>query len=231
VDSPIDRRARYDLAHFGEAIGDPSRAAMLVALMGGTARPASDLARIAGVAPSTASSHLQRLEAAGLVVVRPYGRHRYYALAGAHVAQAVESIATGTAANGQKPRRGPAPDDALALARTCYGHLAGRLAVAFWARAREARWVRWSDAAVTLLPGGRDTFARHGLLRDARTHIGRPCLDWSERVPHVAGPLGVALCEELLARGWVARNADSRALRVTTRGDDRLRALGVTWTG
>src|SRR4051794_34774240 len=90
--SPIDRRASYDLAHFGEAIGDPSRAAILVALMGG-AKPASELARIAGVAPSTATSHLNRLSEAGLVVVRAQGRHRYYAIASPPVANMVESIA------------------------------------------------------------------------------------------------------------------------------------------
>jgi DNA-binding transcriptional ArsR family regulator len=229
VESSLDRRARYELAHFGEAIGDPSRAAMLIALMGGAARPASELARVAGVAPSTATSHLQRLEAAGLVVVRAGGRHRYYSLSGPHVAEAVERIAVG-APNAGAQRRLEAHRDGLALARTCYGHLAGRLAVAFWARSKEARWVRWSDAAVTLLPRGRDVLARHGLIQQMETpRTGRPCLDWSERVAHVSGPLGVAVCDALLDRGWVARAGESRALRITTRGDERLRALGVRW--
>lgn len=231
MSSATDRRARYELAQFGEAVGDPSRAAMLVALMGGAARPASELARIAGVAPSTATSHLQRLETAGLVVVRPQGRHRYYALSGAHVAHAVETATGAAMKKGAAARRSDA-GDAVARARTCYGHLAGRVAVAFWARARDARWVRWSDAAALLLPRGREVLARHGLLPDAEARLeGRTCLDWSERVPHVSGALGIALCDNLLARGWVARTPGSRALRVTARGDEKLRALGVRWEG
>jgi DNA-binding transcriptional ArsR family regulator len=228
MESPFDRRARYNLAHFGEAIGEPSRAAMLIALMGGTARPASDLARVAGVAPSTATSHLHRLEEAGLVVVRAQGRHRYYSLSGPEIAEAVETLVTCASARGT-----PTPSasvEPLALARTCYGHLAGRVAIAFWARAKEEHWVGWSDAAVSLLPRGRDALARCELFGETHAPlVGRPCLDWSERKPHVSGPLGVALCEALLARGWVVRARDNRALRITARGDDRLRALGVTW--
>jgi DNA-binding transcriptional ArsR family regulator len=226
LESSIDRRARHDLANFGEAIGEPRRAAMLIALMGGTERPASELARIAGVAASTATSHLQHLETAGLVVVRAQGRHRYYALAGAHVANAVESLATYAAESARIRQRPSAAGDSLAVARTCYGHLAGRLAVAFWTRAREASWVEWTDVTVTLVPRGRDVLAQLFEGTDAPI-TGRPCLDWSERVPHVSGPLGVRLVDGLVARGWAARARENRALRVTTRGEERLRALGV----
>jgi DNA-binding transcriptional ArsR family regulator len=216
--SAIDRRARYELANFGEAIGDPSRSAILVALMGGVARPATELARVAGIAPSTATSHLARLLDAGLLVVHAQGRHRYYALAGPEVAHAVESLVTLRA-----PPRRMMSDEALAKARTCYGHLAGTLAIAFWTRARDARWVRWTDGAVALLPRGRDAF-----LRDANLPLaGRPCIDWTERVPHVAGPLGVATCDALIAAGWLARAKTSRALRVTARGAERFAELGV----
>jgi DNA-binding transcriptional ArsR family regulator len=218
MDSAVERRARYELAHFGEAIGDPSRAAMLVALIGGAARPASELARAAGVAPSTASSHLAHLLDAQLVVVRPQGRHRYYALASPEVAHAVESLVTLRA-----PPRRMHTDDVLANARTCYGHLAGRLAVAFWSRARDARWVRWTDGGIALLPRGRDAFLPHADLPLA----GRPCIDWTERVPHVSGPLGVRVCEAFLAERWLARARGSRALRVTPRGEAALARLGV----
>src|SRR3984957_11524108 len=192
VESPFERRARYNLAQFGEAIGDPSRAAMLIALMGGAARPASDLARIAGVAPSTATSHLRCLEEGGLVVVRAQGRHRYYSLSGPLVAAAVESLGA-CAPERRASQRRSSPGDAMGLARTCYGHLAGRLSIAFWTRARDDRWVRWSEAGVSLLPRGRDVLARTELLREPRASRleGRLCLDWSERVPHAAGPLGV----------------------------------------
>ena len=227
MSSPIELRARFQLAHLGAAVGDPSRAAMLVALMGGLALPASELARLAGVSPSTATSHLRHLKDAGLVVVRAGGRHRYFSLAGPHVAAALEGLAT---LGPSKVRRRPPSDDPLAVARTCYSHLAGRVAVALWARAAKAEWVEWSDGAVRLLPVGASVLAEHGLLVGADdTMAGTCCLDWSERVPHVAGRLGVALCDGLLARGWMRRLASGRALRVTARGEAGLEALGVHW--
>lgn len=225
MSSPTDQRIRHQIAHVGEAVGDASRAAMLVALMGGVFLPATELARRAGVSPPTATSHLRRLLAAGLVVVRPQGRHRYFGLAGPHVAAALEGLASlGMRADARRP---PARD-ALCFARTCYSHLAGRLAVTFWTRAVQAEWVHWSDAAVSLLPKGAAVLARHGLLRDApATLVGVTCLDWSERVPHVSGRLGVALCDELLAQGWVKRVPAGRTLRVTARGDEGFASLGV----
>jgi hypothetical protein len=124
------------------------------------------------------------------------------------------------------PRR-RIPSD-LALARTCYVHFAGRIAVAFWAHAVEERWVRWTDAAATLLPRGQDVLAAHGLLAGAALPLaGSPCLDWTERVPHVSGRLGVALCGSLLERGWVKRTPGSRSLRVTVLGEEGFAALGV----
>src|SRR5262249_25119154 len=162
---------------------------ILVALMGGVARPATELARVAGIAPSTATSHLARLVDAGLLVVRAQGRHRYYALAGAEVAHAVESLVTLRA-----PPRRMMSDAAPANAPTCHSPPAGPPGTAFWTRAGEARGVPWPDGSIALLPRGRDAF-----LRDASLPLaGRPCIDWTERVPHVAGPLGVATCSAML---------------------------------
>ncbi len=62
---PVDA----DLAAVGAAIGEPARAATLSSLLGGRAIPAGELALAARVAPSTASEHLARLTAAGLVAV------------------------------------------------------------------------------------------------------------------------------------------------------------------
>ena len=227
LDRPsFDARARYDLAAIGDALGDPSRAAMVVALMGGVALPASELARAAGVTASTASSHLRRLTEIGLLVARSQGRHRYFALAGPEVAAAVERLAAlGVRA---APRRGPR-DERLVLARTCYGHLAGKVAVALWARAADAGFIAWDDDAASLLPEGQAAFARAGLVDEELPRAGAACLDWSERVPHVSGKLGRAVCAAALARGWVKPSADSRALRLTARGEAGLRALGVKW--
>jgi DNA-binding transcriptional ArsR family regulator len=227
VPSALERRTGYDLAHIGDAIGEPSRAAMLVALMGGVALPASELARRARVAPSTATSHLRKLVQAGLVVARDTGRHRYFALAGGDIADAVERLASlvGTA----PPR--PRDDDPMAVARTCYAHLAGRVAVAFWRRAEDKGWVRRDDAVVTLLSAGLDALVRRELLA-ASTALpleGKPCLDWTERVPHVSGRLGLAVCGALRANEWVKPIAGTRALRITTRGREGFASLGVRW--
>jgi DNA-binding transcriptional ArsR family regulator len=116
--------SRFDIASFGELVSDPSRVAMLLSLMDGLARPASELARIAGVTPSTASSHLGRLLGGGLVLADAVGRHRYFRLAGDRVADALEVIALNTMPGkpllSSDPRRA-----ALSRARTCYRHLAG----------------------------------------------------------------------------------------------------------
>jgi DNA-binding transcriptional ArsR family regulator len=227
VRSEIDRRARFQLAQLGAAVGDPSRAAMLVALMGGLALPASELARLAAVSASTATSHLRHLKDAGLVAVRAGGRHRYFSLASPQVAAALEQFAA--VGLSDVPRRLPSHDP-LAIARTCYSHLAGRVAIAFWARAVKAKWVAWSEGAVRLLPEGASVLAKHGLLAGADdTMAGTCCLDWSERAPHVAGPLGVSLCDSLLTRGWMKRLATGRTLRVTARGQAGLETLGVRW--
>jgi DNA-binding transcriptional ArsR family regulator len=222
MNSVVDRRAHYELADLGDAVGDSSRAAILVALMGGVARPATELARIAGVAPSTAASHFARLLDAGLVVVHVQGRHRYYALAGPHVAHAVEALVSLRA-----PLRKHSSGDGLVLARCCYRHLAGRLAIAFWRRAREAGWVDWTESAVTLLGSGRDAL----LPRADLPLTGSPCIDWTERLPHVAGPLGVAICKSLISGGWLVPVHASRALRITARGATGFSALGVHLTG
>ncbi len=120
--------------------------------------------------------------------------------------------------------------DREAIARTCYSHLAGRVAVAFWTRAAKAEWVSWSDGAVRLLPRGASVLAERGLLPSADDAIaGTCCLDWSERVPHVAGRLGIALCDGLFAQGWAKRRPGGRTVRITARGQAGFEALGVRW--
>jgi DNA-binding transcriptional ArsR family regulator len=228
MEASLDRRARYDLAQFGGAVGDPSRAAMLVGLLGGVALPASGLARLAKVAPSTASGHLRVLEDAGLVVAQPQGRHRYYALAGPDVADMVEKLVAMIGRS--RPPRGVPQDEAFVVARTCYGHLAGKIAVALWTRANDERWVVWSGETVTLLPKGRDVLATQGLVSESSPFpTGKRCLDWSERLSHVSGPLGVEIFQGVLDRGWVRRVPGGRTLRVTERGLRGFHALGLQW--
>jgi DNA-binding transcriptional ArsR family regulator len=213
-----------DLPALAAAVAAPSRAAMLQALMGGIALPASELAWRAGVAAATASEHLAKLESAGLVRARAQGRHRYYELADARVARAVELLSTlappCVAPQHSHPGRGCG--EALRKARFCYDHLAGTLGVALADSLLREKLIREDGDDFTVTPAGTKRFAALGLDLDAararRRHFARRCLDWSERRPHVAGALGTAIADLMLARKWVARSRDDRSARVTPAG-------------
>ncbi len=223
--------ARFDVASFGELVSDPSRVAMLLALMDGLARPASELASLARVAPSTASSHLARLLSGGLVRAEPQGRHRYYRLAGDHVADALEAIALhASRAQGRKPARPTDPARvALTSARTCYRHLAGQLGVAWMGALESRRLLRIQDGALTLAPRGVACFGELGLVLP-RWPQGKPCLDWTERRHHLGGALGAMLTDHLFTMKWIARRQGGRALRITSRGRTGFAKLGVPAT-
>jgi DNA-binding transcriptional ArsR family regulator len=217
--------SRFDVASFGELVSDPSRVTMLLSLMDGRARPAAELARLARVTPQTASFHLQRLVAGGLLRADREGRHRYFRLAGDQVADALESVSLLSA-----PAR-PAPETparlALARARMCYRHLAGRLGVGLFASLERARFLRVGDGGLALTAQGIEWLQSSG-LSPARWPAGKTCLDWTERRHHLGGPLGALLAEHLLALEWIARRADGRALRVTQAGRRELeRQLGL----
>lgn len=222
------RSSRYDVAAVAELLAEPSRAALVLALLDGTSRPATELARSAGVAPATASEHLKRLVDGGMLVVRQQGRHRYYAIASPEVAHAVETIAALS-----PPRARDDRSDPLRVARMCYRHLAGRLGVAVTsAFSRDGCVDAGSSGAPTLSVAGAERLVALGLATtDESTSLTRlvatPCLDWTERVFHWAGPLGIALAERFLSHGWVVRRADGRALRITARGEQGLRELGI----
>jgi hypothetical protein len=206
---------------------------MLNALLDGRALPAGELAFAAGVTPQTASSHLGKLLAGGLLAVESEGRHRYFRLAGAHVAEALERLA---AIRSDEPVRRRAPTrEAAALrnARSCYNHLAGRLGVAVTASliARELL-VPARDKRFDVTPRGVQWFGSLGVdlsaMKPGRRGVARQCLDWTEREHHLAGPLGVALLAAFLDRRWLRRDKNGRALWITPSGGSELKArLGV----
>jgi len=215
-------------------VGDPARANMLAALMDGRALTAAELARAAGVTPQTASGHLGRLAEAGLLAVERQGRHRYHRLASPNVARMLESImAVAGAARPAAPRTGPA-DRALRHARTCYDHLAGELAVAMADSMVAHGHVEFAgDGGIVTASGAAflrgigvdlDAPSARAARRGAARVFCRPCLDWSERRPHIAGALGTALCAACIGRGWLRRMEGSRALSVTPPGRLALRA-------
>src|ERR1700731_116498 len=120
-------KAGPDIAMIASLVGDPARSNMLTALMTGRALTASELAYQAGVTPQTASSHLSKLEAGGLIEPEKQGRHRYYRLTGPDVAGVLEGLAGLAARAGHiRLRTGP-KDPALRCSRICYAHLAGDL--------------------------------------------------------------------------------------------------------
>ncbi|MEN6538149.1 MAG: metalloregulator ArsR/SmtB family transcription factor [Mizugakiibacter sp.] len=227
---------RYQLAELGALLADPSRAAIVLALTDGSARPAGELARVAGVAPATASAHLRRLVAGGLLAALPQGRHRYYRIASETAAQVLETLPL-LHARPAHSARAPRDDPALAYARTCYRHLAGQLGVAVYDwLSREGDLKLGADAlqfdrdALQLTPRGAARLREADLLADdahAAGLRGRACLDWTERRFHLGGTLGVQLTARMLERGWLRRTGQTRALALTPPGRAGLRRLGV----
>ena len=193
---------------------------MLTALMDGRALTVSELALAAGVALPTASGHLTRLEAAGLTLARKQGRHRYIALAGAEVADALEALmALADRTGARRVRTGPR-DPQLREARICYDHLAGARAVAML-QSFVARGLVADADAPGLTDAGHAAMAAVGIdlsaLRHGRRPLCRACLDWSERKSHLGGQLGAAILDHALHRQW-ARRAEGRVIAVSARG-------------
>jgi DNA-binding transcriptional ArsR family regulator len=222
-----------DLAAVAALIADPSRAAMLDALTGGEPMTAGALARLAGVAPSTATEHLARLERGGLVVSERHGRARHVRLAGPHIARALEALAAIAPLKRPAGLRAWQHGEALRTARSCYDHLAGVAGVALADALVERGVVESADRAFAITVAGERTLAGFGLdvaaIHAARRATARACLDWSERRPHVAGALGAALLEELLRRRWLRRRPDGRALTLTPAGAEGLAsAFGIS---
>ena len=214
-------------------IADPARAAMLTTLVDGRARPASELAFAAGITAQTASSHLAKLLAGGLLTVETEGRHRYYRLAGSHVAVALETLAS--IGPEVRPRHRPLSADAqrLRFARCCYDHLAGCLGVAVTqALVAHGYLAEADDKQFEVTAAGSDWFMRMGLdvasMKPSRRGLARQCLDWTEREHHIAGPLGTRLLDLLCETGWLMRSKTSRAVQVTPKGAASFREeLGV----
>jgi DNA-binding transcriptional ArsR family regulator len=215
-----------EVAGVAALIGDPARAAMLWALMDGRALTAGELASTAGVTPQTASEHLARLVEAGLIAVAPQGRRRYHRLASPAVARLIESLMAFSAPQARtRPVVGPR-QAALRRARTCYDHLAGEVAVGIADRMQARGQLELSHDGAALTADGEAFLSSLGLDLEAsraKRVFCRPCLDWSERRPHLAGAVGAALCALSLERGWFRRSPGGRALEITPRGHSALR--------
>ena len=219
------------LSTVASLLGEPARTRILTALLTGRALTAKELAYFAGVTAATASSHLSRLLAGNLLAMEKQGRHHYYRLRSAEVAQAIEGLMTvATIPSSSWPPHGHV-QPALREARLCYDHMAGRLGVAVCDLLLRRHHVVLVDGGGEVTPTGERFLAGLGVdlpkARSAKRHYCRGCVDWTERRHHISGAVGAALAESFLARRLVERIPDSRALDVTPLGRKTLAALGV----
>lgn len=222
------------LAATAAAIAEPARARMLCALMDRRARTATELCATAELAASTTSAHLARLMEQQLIVCVPQGRHRYYALASDEVGAALESLLV---IAGQKAPPATRTPERLRMARTCYDHLAGTLAVALHERLLKQRWLQpEAQRGYRLLPAGERALDAWGVdiasARGQRRRFACACLDWSERRSHLGGALGAGVLQAALRRRWLTQDLEGRGVRATPKGErEWLSPLGIDAAG
>ncbi len=212
-----------EVAEIASLVGDPARANILCALLDGRALTASELAYSAGISPQTASGHLAKLARANLIQLAKQGRHRYYRLTGPQVGQMLESIVS--VANAGPPRYRPRTkrEEHWRKARTCYDHLAGLLGVGIADKLQEHGHLVLADEGGDLTESGEKVLTKLGVdlerARAGKRVFCRPCLDWTERRPHLGGAIGAALAIRCFELGWVERMRDKRGLNITPKGE------------
>ncbi|MBA1430949.1 ArsR/SmtB family transcription factor [Pseudomonas orientalis] len=221
------QRNETAISRVAGAIAEPARTKMLCSLMDGHARTSTEMAVIADVSASTASAHLARLKEDGLIKLHTQGRHRYFSLSEAHVAQAIEALMV-ISRNAQTAFVSTTPTR-LQLARTCYDHMAGSLAVQLHDCFIDLGWLTLADAGdgmYQLTVKGEKGMTGLGVeietVRAQRRRFACSCLDWSMRRPHLAGALGAAVLQAVRSRKWVIQDLDSRALALTPKGRKEL---------
>jgi DNA-binding transcriptional ArsR family regulator len=225
-------KEKHAISSLGYLLADPGRTAMLLALLEGRSLPAGELARAASVSAQSASAHLAKLSRSGLITMQREGRCRYYKLAGQRVANALEALGAISTSRPTAEYIRSKADQSMLVARSCYDHLAGRAGVALTEAMQKQRViVAEGNRDYRVTASGEDWLRELGLeveaLRRSKRHMARRCLDWTERRPHVGGALGAALMQHFLEENWLARNRDSRALRVTQKGRISFVKLGV----
>jgi DNA-binding transcriptional ArsR family regulator len=209
-------------------IADPTRAAMLMTLMDGRALPAGELAHASGVTAQTASSHLAKLLEGGLISLEKEGRHRYYRLADSHVAETLEHLAGVQPAAVTPPKAISLQRRQLRFCRSCYDHLAGQIGVAVAIALEEHGYIRRAhNKQFVVTAAGSEWFRGIGIditsIKPTHRGLARQCLDWTERVHHLAGPLGAELMTAMVSNGWLRRPKSSRIITVTPKGWIELR--------
>jgi DNA-binding transcriptional ArsR family regulator len=228
-----ERQDARAAARIGAVIGVPARANMLAAMAGGQALTATELAMHAGVTAQTASSHLKKMTDLQLITVEKQGRHRYFRLADARVADALEPLAHLLPDMPVAHRKPSKILLELRESRMCYDHLAGVLGVAIADALKKQGYVTEDEHDFHPTPDGVAFFSELGIdldvIKGKRRHLARRCLDWSERRPHVGGALGAALADQFIEKGWIERVQGSRKVVMTANGRSALSSqLGIS---
>ncbi|MFN2744383.1 ArsR/SmtB family transcription factor [Bacillus sp. z60-18] len=221
------------MAETAKLVSDSSRAAMLTALLDDRFYTASELAGFAGIKPQTASFHLSKLADADMLFCQKQGRHRYYRLKNANIAQALEGLLNIAPPGEIRSLRQSAEDQALRKARTCYDHLAGTLGVILAERLVEMGFLQEEESAFAVTEKGAACFKELGIdisqVRRKRRSFCHKCLDWSERRHHIAGALGAALLDLFFRMDWIRRRPKTRAVTFTPKGEKELeRVFGLS---
>lgn len=212
------------LARVAALVADPARSRMLAYLLSGEYASAGELAKAASVTAATASGHLGRLLDARFVVCEPRGRHRYFRLADAEVAHALEALAL-VAERDEHERSWSHPERRrLRRARCCYGHLAGQLSIQLFEALVARGGLEDAAEGYALTPAGRTWLQAMGLQPSppsGRRRYAYRCLDWSERRDHLAGQLADEIFGHFLEAGWL-RRTHGRVVDLTPRGEQEL---------
>jgi len=210
---------------------DPARAIILRTLIDGTMRPAGELAYTANISAQSASAHLTKLVDGGLLIAEAQGRHRYFRLANAQVADAIESLASLSVAVRPRAPRSPLPSKSVPIqflnARTCYDHLAGEMAVRICEAMLKVRWLAAAGRDFRVTQIGEKELAALDIDLDAarrsRRVFARACVDLTQRRPHIGGALGAVLLDLYVERGWILRARRSRVVTITPKGQEAFR--------
>ncbi|MSQ73835.1 MAG: transcriptional regulator [Betaproteobacteria bacterium] len=225
-----------NIARIARLLADPARARILRILIDGTMRPAGELAYTANVSAQSASAHLTKLVDGGLLSTEAQGRHRYFRLANAQVADAIESLGSLSMALRPRAPRSPLPSKSVPIqflnARTCYDHLAGEMAVQVCEAMLKAQWLVHEGRDFRVTRFGEKALAALDIDLEAaqrsRRVFARACVDLTQRRPHVGGALGAALLDLYLRRGWILRARRTRVVTITPTGQQAFRRTFAT---
>jgi DNA-binding transcriptional ArsR family regulator len=213
---------KSNVAMIASLVSEPSRAAILTALLDGRFHTASELAHMAGIKPQTASFHLAKMTEAQVITVEKQGRHRYYGIQDPEVAQVMESLLSIAPPVPIKSLKQASENEAIRLARTCYDHVAGHLGVQIMSFFMQKGILSEDQDGLHITQQGEIFFADFQInlknTRQKRRSFSHKCLDWSERRHHLAGALGSALLDRLFELHWVEHLPTTRAIRITAEG-------------